>query len=88
MDVNYDIISFNFLLCSFYYYDNASLSFVIKIFVKKYFFVCDSRCNENFMIVSVIGDEILKGQAKDTNSHFFCRHLFALGVKVKEVCFI
>ena len=35
--------------------------------------------------ISVIGDEILKGQVADTNTHFITRHLFAWGVKVKKV---
>ena len=37
--------------------------------------------------VSVVGDEILKGQTQDTNSHFLCKRLFALGVEVKQVHF-
>ena len=32
--------------------------------------------------VPVIGDEILKGHVQDTNSHFLCKELWALGVKV------
>ena len=36
-------------------------------------------------LLSVIGDEILKGHVYDTNSHFLCRRLFSLGVKVKRV---
>ena len=36
--------------------------------------------------ISVIGDEILKGQIIDSNSHFLCRRLFTLGVDVKKVC--
>ena len=35
--------------------------------------------------ISVIGDEILKGQVIDSNSHFLCRRLFTLGVDVKKV---
>ena len=34
---------------------------------------------------AVVGDEILKGQTQDTNSHFLCKRLFALGVEVKRV---
>jgi hypothetical protein len=40
-----------------------------------------------FFLFSVVGDEILKGQTHDTNSHFLCKRLFALGVQVKKVSF-
>lgn len=33
----------------------------------------------------VIGDEILKGHVQDTNSHFLCKGLWELGVKVVKV---
>ncbi|KAL8614105.1 hypothetical protein ACOMHN_026322 [Nucella lapillus] len=37
---------------------------------------------------AVVGDEILKGHTTDTNSHFICKRLFALGVEVKRVSVI
>ncbi|KAL4224834.1 FAD1 flavin adenine dinucleotide synthetase [Mactra antiquata] len=38
--------------------------------------------------IIVIGDEILKGQVADTNTHFMTKHLFAWGVKVKRISVI
>lgn len=35
--------------------------------------------------IIVIGDEILKGQVLDTNTHFLTKHLFSWGVKVKKI---
>nr|CAD7578422.1 unnamed protein product [Timema californicum] len=40
----------------------------------------------NLQIVYVIGDEILKGQVRDTNSHFIVKRLYDLGVRVQRVC--
>ena len=38
--------------------------------------------------VIVIGDEILKGQTQDTNSHFLVRRLFTLGARVRKISII
>jgi molybdopterin-biosynthesis enzyme MoeA-like protein len=38
-----------------------------------------------FYTISVIGDEILKGQVHDTNSHFIAERLYKLGLKVGRV---
>lgn len=44
------------------------------------------RCRTASCIV--IGDEILKGQVRDTNSHFLAKQLHSLGVKLEKVCVI
>ncbi|XP_030844731.1 FAD synthase [Strongylocentrotus purpuratus] len=38
--------------------------------------------------IIIIGDEILKGQTLDTNSHFICTELYKLGVRVERVSVI
>ncbi|KAK3896232.1 hypothetical protein Pcinc_000088 [Petrolisthes cinctipes] len=38
--------------------------------------------------IIIIGDEILRGQTQDTNTHFLTRQLHSLGVKVKRVSVI
>jgi len=46
--------------------------------------VCESGSSVNAGIV-IIGDEILKGQVRDTNTHFLTSNLYNLGVKVEKV---
>ncbi|CAL8096975.1 unnamed protein product [Orchesella dallaii] len=38
--------------------------------------------------ILIIGDEILKGQVMDTNSHFVCKELYSYGVKVARIAVI
>ena len=38
-----------------------------------------------FQPYAVIGDEILKGLVKDTNSTFLCKQLWDLGIRVERV---
>ncbi|OXU26627.1 hypothetical protein TSAR_012425 [Trichomalopsis sarcophagae] len=38
--------------------------------------------------IIVIGNEILKAQVRDTNSHFICKHLYRCGVKVEKISVI
>lgn len=38
-----------------------------------------------FLSYAVIGDEILKGLVKDTNSTFLCKQLWDLGIRVERV---
>ncbi|XP_065574285.1 probable FAD synthase isoform X2 [Artemia franciscana] len=40
---------------------------------------------KNTVVIIVTGDEILKGQTQDTNSHFLCQRLYKLGVKVGKI---
>jgi len=43
--------------------------------------------NVHFLLF-VTGDEILKGQTQDTNSHYMCQALHAAGVSVKKISVI
>ncbi len=38
--------------------------------------------------IIIIGNEVLSGKTQDTNSHFLCRELRALGVEVQRICVI
>lgn len=38
--------------------------------------------------VAVIGDEILKGHVQDANSHYLCKQLWQLGVKVGKIAVV
>lgn len=51
---------------------NLALSVVHKSVSSRMICVC----------IAVIGDEILKGHVKDSNSHFLCQGLWEMGVKV------
>ncbi|KAK0074851.1 hypothetical protein PV326_012121 [Microctonus aethiopoides] len=44
-----------------------------------------SVADEHTAGIIIIGDEILSGQQRDTNSHFICTHLYNCGVKVKKI---
>lgn len=34
----------------------------------------------------IIGDEVLNGKTRDSNSHAMARHCFALGIDLKRAC--
>lgn len=38
--------------------------------------------------IIIIGDEVLKGQTKDTNSHFICREFYKWGLRVNHISVI
>jgi molybdenum cofactor synthesis domain-containing protein len=55
---------------------------------------CHFRAVKRFMMgkpsagIIIIGDEILKGQTQDTNTHFLAKNLQAQGIKLKRVVVI
>ena len=38
--------------------------------------------------IVIIGNEVLSGKTQDTNSHFLCQELRALGVEVRRISVI
>ncbi|KAJ9601471.1 hypothetical protein L9F63_000388 [Diploptera punctata] len=55
-----------------------------------YRFKCDSKHNvinneSRSAGIIVIGDEILKGQVHDTNSHFIAKKMYKLGVQMRKI---
>lgn len=48
---------------------------------------CESLCYAITHLGTVVGDEILKGHVQDANSHYLCRQLWSLGVKVCQVLY-
>lgn len=55
-----------------------------NIFINRQFFLFGISNLIHFFI-SVIGDEILKGQTLDINTHFLTQNLYKLGIKVEKV---
>ncbi|XP_076370970.1 FAD synthase-like isoform X2 [Tachypleus tridentatus] len=48
----------------------------------------EERMSRDTASIVIVGDEILKGHTRDTNSHFLCRGLYDIGVKVLRIVIV
>jgi len=46
---------------------------------------CQQKIKQPTAGILIIGDEILKAQTRDTNSHYLCKRLFDFGIRVEKV---
>ncbi|XP_049812026.1 FAD synthase-like isoform X2 [Schistocerca nitens] len=72
---------------SLLYLENMKRSLSLKHVIYSCRNLCSKKIKEMKPTagIVIIGDEVLKGQTLDTNSHFIAKKLFDIGVKVKKI---
>ncbi|XP_049959661.1 FAD synthase-like isoform X1 [Schistocerca serialis cubense] len=72
---------------SLLYLENMKRSLSLKHVIYSCRNLCSKKMKEMKPTagIVIIGDEVLKGQTLDTNSHFIAKKLFDIGVKVKKI---